>query len=663
MRRISARTLLTLTTAELWDILYCDFIIVFDDQIEVVSTWKEAVYSSYFWEFHRLYPKTPLLSRHHVSSVLEKGYMTSKTHIRLLSIVYFDLIEAYHLYNPAERDSITRMVYQITNRLYNDLTIKGEAHVISIDILDFLNITQHPYVKETLDREETTQEYIEECYTRLRHILDTDTSLNTNPIVMSNRAGIVTTHQLLQCVGPRGRVTEVDSFILPQAVSRGFVKGMRSVYNMVAESRTAARALTLADSDLKEAEYFARRLQLLVMAVERLHYEDCGSTEYVTWRVKPPVVENGITVYPGDLHFLEGKYYCNENEDGLLILKRSDAHLNNKYIKFRSPLMCQHPDKAGVCAVCFGQLADNVMPNVNLGHPCSGTVTQKTTQSTLSAKHIQASSQGEQIQLGPDGRRFFTIDTKKMCFYLRKDIKQSYLKLVISQKDAFGLMDIDVFRLIGDLNPTRISKIDYVSIITNPDDPLIPICMSQKGRCPVLSVEFLHYAKIRRWEIDENNNFVFNLDNWDRSKPIAQLTEMEYSFAKNSREIASVIESRMAEMTDRLKQESPVRTLTELFDLVNAKLTVNIALLEIIVYASMIKDGGMDDFGFARGSSFASMGVFEKTIRGRSLSANYGYELQHKVMLDPKSFYKNNRPDSVFDVLFDPINVLRHVKK
>jgi hypothetical protein len=663
MKKVKARTLLNYSTAELWDILYCDFILLFDDGVEITTTWQQALYSSYAWEFHRLWPLTPLLSRHHVKSIIKNGSLMASTHIKLLSVIYFDLVEAYNLFDPIDRDDMTRMVYQITNEIYNDLIIKTEEHVLSIDILDFIEVTQHPLVKETLDKQETTQEYVEDCYEKLKALLNDKHLLSHNPLVKSVRAGIVTTHQLLQCVGPRGRVTEVDSLILTQAVSRGFVKGMRTIYNLVAESRTAAKALYLSDADLKDAEYFARRLQLLTMVVERLHYEDCGSTNYITWRVKPPIVENGVVIYPGDLTFLEGKYYITAESNKLRVISKSDTHLFNHHVKLRSVLTCIHPDKAGVCAVCFGQLADNVMPGTNIGHNCSATMTEQTTQSTLGAKHIQASSQSESIILGAEGRKWFVADKKGTNLYVKKDLKNTYLKLVVSQTDAFGLMDIDVIKDINDLNPSRITKLDYISIKTSPEEALLPICVSQKGRFPVLSAEFLKYVKDNRWEVDINNNFVFDITKWDRTKPIINLTEMEYSFARNSREIAAIIESRMKDIGDRLKQESPVYTLIELFDLVNTKLYVNIALLEVIIYASMIRNGADEDYALARGSDSASMGVADKTMGGRSLSASYGFELQQKIMFNPMSFFKLNRPDEVFDVLIDPKGVMEYLEK
>lgn len=71
MKRIRARELLNYSTSELWDIICQPCVLVFDDGVEVESTDREILYSSYFWDFHRKYPNTPLKHYHHVAYVLK----------------------------------------------------------------------------------------------------------------------------------------------------------------------------------------------------------------------------------------------------------------------------------------------------------------------------------------------------------------------------------------------------------------------------------------------------------------------------------------------------------------------------------------------------------------------------------------------------------------
>jgi hypothetical protein len=667
LKRLSARHLLSLSVEQLWNCLIGDFRILFDDGSEITTNYRETLYSAYAWDLLRAYPETPILSHHHVHHIALKSKFTSRTHIDLLGYIYWDIADHYKLYTPESRDHLTKLVYEATNHMFNDLQQRCESFVASIDIMDFISITKHPKVKDVLDNPRHTREYIESTHELMMEFVNKDPDIENNSLARASRYGTVNANQVLQCVGPRGYLTEVDSVILPVPVVRSFTKGMRSIYNLAAESRSAAKSLYFSDTQLKDAEYFARKLQLLTMTVERLHHVDCGSTDYVNWRVKPPVVEEGETIYPGDLKFLVGKYYLDPETNELKVITKNDKHLYNKSIKMRSVLTCQHPDVAGVCAVCFGRMADNVMPGANIGHLCAATMTQQTTQSVLSIKHLDMSALAEPIALNEISRKYFNVTKDGVGFILKPELKKEQVKLIVAQDEAFGLTDLDIIVKVEDLNPTRVTKLEAI-ILELPKRGLNEtIIVSQKCRSPSLSMDFLKYLKVHGWtSINKNqkngNCFLFDLSGWDFNKPILRMPEMEYSFSQNSAQIAEIIESKIKDISDRMKPESPMHTLTELFDLVNSKLNVNIALLEIIVYGSMIRNGADNDHSLARFSDYASMGTAKITMRSRSLSAGYAYENQADIIMNPMSFFKLNRPDSVFDVFIEPKDVVDYWK-
>ena len=673
MKRINARTLLGFNTAELWDILCCPFILVFDDGVEIQSTEKEALYSSYFWDFHRRYPQTPLLSRHHVQFVLQGKALTSKTHIELLGQIYWDVVDTYNLKTPYERDSLTKMVYEITNYLYVDLSHRIESSVVSIDILDFIAVTRHPDIKPVLDNlsygapgsnTDYGRSTVEAAYKKLLDVLNNSPDMENNALARATRAKMVNANQVLQCVGPRGFLTDVDGMVMPVPVLGSYTSGMNTLYNAMVESRSAAKALYFSESPLQDSEYFARRLQLMCMVVERLHVGDCGSQNYMHWQVKPPVESKGKVVYPGDLKFMVGKYYLDTATNQLKVISLKDTHLYGTTILLRYVFGCQHHDKHGVCSVCFGRLSDNITPEANLGHVCAATMTRQTSQSVLSTKHLDASSSSEPIALSEAGRKFFTVGKNGSTFLLRKEVVDDKMQMIVSQEEASALTDIHIVNNIEDINPTRISQIDYVTFKFDFEggQHMLPVCVSQHGRYAMFTHDFLKYLKVNKWQSDPRGNFVFDFAGWDFTKPIMALPEMEYSFSLHSHQIAEIIESRMKEIGDRMKPESPISTLSELFDLVNSKLNVNLALLEVILYATMIYNGEEDNFGLARNSPNASLGVADLTLRNRSLSAAYSYERQLLLITDPRSFYALGRPDSVFDVFISPKEVVEAYK-
>lgn len=655
MRRIQARTFLNYTTDQLWDMLHGWFVIVFDDGQEQQVHYKTVLYSSHFWDFHRMFPKTPLLPRHHVNEVLKGGALTSKTHIELVGKVFWDVVDVYELKSAEQRDPLVEMIYQITNRVYNDLSCRCESYVTSIDILDFVNLVEHPEFKPALEAVDGSRATLERAYDTALKVLNHNPEVANNAVVRGFRAKMVNPNQVLQCVAPRGFVTEVDGHIIPQPVTRSFTNGMRSLHNIVAESRPAAKSLYYAEAPLEQAEYFARRLQLLCMTVEKLYYGDCGSTDYLTWRVKGPSFDGkGRMTYPGDLKFMVGKHYLNEQTGQLETITKDSGDLVGKSILMRSPLRCKHPDKHGVCSVCFGKLSDNVSPYANIGHLCAASMTQQTGQNILSAKHIETSSTSEVIVLDNVSAKFFEVSPAGNSYLFNKHLCGTGAKCVVSRDEAFGLTDIHLVNNIMDINPARVSEIGTVGIVTHTGAAPTPVVLERNGRPALLTYDFLAYLKTHHWELDASGNYQFDLSNWDFTKPVFRLPDIEYNFSQHSKEIARIIESRMNDIAERVKQDSPASTLVELFDLVNAKLNVNLALLEIIIYASMVRNLEEEDMGLGRGHPTASLGISNMVINGRSLSNAMAYEDQTTLILDPKSFFKGNRPDSVFDAFMAP---------
>jgi hypothetical protein len=216
MRRISARTLLGMSTDDLWLSLFGDFILVFDDG-EVQTNHRETCYSSYCWDLLREFPATPVLIKHHVSQVLNGQLLGSNTNLELLASVVFDVFDAYESDETVTLDRLAKRVYEIDNLMYNELTYRLEEYVVSLDITDFVDMLDHPGIiaaKKPLyavPLEKVTDKMIGEAYDKMGIVIRTDPSLRNNPLAKAARAGTVKFDQLLQCVGVRGKVTDIDS--------------------------------------------------------------------------------------------------------------------------------------------------------------------------------------------------------------------------------------------------------------------------------------------------------------------------------------------------------------------------------------------------------------------------------------------------------------------
>ncbi len=627
--------------------------LIYEDDVAIPTSIRRVVYMYYIFEIFRHYPMAPILSKHSLEVVLGGKPLTSNTHIKILEIIYKDVVTIYQLEKPKEREHLWKLLLDTTNIVYNEITQLAEAYVASIDILDFVNIVTYPPVMEAVSQVTGSQQSIADCYEIIANILRSDPNLDHNAIAEVVRADMVSIGQVLQCVSPRGRMTEVDGTILPIPVMSNYTEGLGSLYEYAAESRSAAKSLYFSDAKLQDAEYFARRLQLLCMVVDKIDYIDCGSTKTIDWHVMPPSYdEHGRKTYLGDLAFMEGKYYIEDHQ--LKLITHDDPALYNKTLKLRTVLYCNHPDPHQVCEICFGRLSKNVSAYSNLGHLCAATMTRQSTQSVLSIKHLDRSAAGTTISLNEVSSQYFKTDDEGMLYYMNLDMQSKQPKLVLNRDSAIGLVDILHMDTLDTLNPVRISSIECLEIITRDKDveTAMVIYVSQGNKKVMMTIDFLKYLKTHHWDMDSRNNFIFDLKHWDFNKPLFKLPEMEYSFSDHSDMIAKVIESNMKSIADREQPYSPVSTLQELFSLVNTKIRVNIAALEVIIYSAMVKAPG--EFALGRNVEEPVMGIADQIIKNRSLGAAYSYQDTAREMINPQSFFKLDRPDSVFDVFMMP---------
>ena len=660
----NSRDLLYVESEEILNNYPIDLEVQFDDGVIVPTKRRHIVYSKFFWEFHKRYPGTPLLSQHLVTTFKKDKALEFNTHIDLLTIITKDVCIHNNLYLPEDKDYVMTIIYDITNKIYNFCSQYAEEDVISIDIMDFIQIQNHPEVKKVTDNIEPTYESITKAYKEVNRITNTDLSFKENGVIKAIRSKSLNANQMNQCIVVRGFSTEVTGKILSTPIMTCYSKGMRKLYDFAAESRSAAKAYFFAEAPLQDSEYFARRLQLLCMTVERIAYVDCGSKKYINWYLKGPAFdERGNQVYPGDLKFMIGKNYLDESSNQIVSIKGDETHLYGKTIKLRSVIHCQHSNPHEVCHVCFGELHHNVSPYANLGHLCCATMTQQTSQSVLSTKHLDANSANISIVLSEENRRFFNLSDKKDEYVLKPNLAGKDIELIIPRDSASGIIDLLELDDLKNISISRVSQIEMVDIsyYSNGMKMHTPLVVSQGKRMAMFTMEFLSYIKENRWTTDERNNYVFNLKDFPKGLPIMKLPNMEYSFSDHSHQVETLIESTAEELSKRTKPEAPVVVLQELFSLVNSKLNVNIAALEVIIYANMTPSA--NQYGMARNYPNAGLNVSDKVIESRSLGPAYTYEKHATVMLSPRSFFKEDRPSSVLDVFMAPKEVVEERRR
>jgi len=660
---IKARDLLPLTPTIILETYPKTIDLIYDDGITVTSSTRKAVYSWYFWEFHRRYPFLPLTHSHHADSIMNGQLLSSNTHIDLISRISKQLIMDHNLTSYQQKEEILGVIYYVTNQLHNELMKFAGRYVATLDILDILELAQAEQIVELRNKTEPTANSIADFYSNSHKVIFNDPKFQRNNLVQFIRMKILNINQVNQCVLARGFPIEVTGTIMSTPIMSNYTTGMYKLYDYVAESRAAAKHLYSAEAPLQDTEYFARRLQLSGMVVQSISPGDCGSTKYIEWLVKPPsYTETGRQIYAGDLKFMKGKMYLDETTNSLKEIIGKESHLYGKIISIRSSLHCQENNPHKVCSVCFGMLHHNVSRFANLGHLCAATLTQQLTQTILSTKHIIGSAVGTEILMKEDAQRYLTFMFNTMSFHLKPFNKTSQYKMIVNRNTAIGLTDLKLLRTIDQINPRRISALSQIVIqetLSNGAIVEIPIQIEQNKRYGYFSYEFLHFLKDKGWSTNEYDHFVFDLTGWNAKFPVIRVPDMEYSYADHADHIASIIESNTKNLHKRAQADAPVLILQELFDQVNTKIDVNLSLLEVLIYAVMTP--GVEDYGMARHHPNAGLHVARFVITNRSLGAAYAYEDQFKTISNPRNFFQENRPSSPIDVFLTPKEVVENL--
>jgi hypothetical protein len=699
MKRIPARCLLDFKAVDVWNVLAGEFILVMDDGEEFVTNHVETCYSSYAWDFHRKYRNTPLLGEHHIRGILKfdpktklPGRLSIKSDLDLIGNCMLAAYDAYRdTPNPIDRVVLWKMAYDIDNFQYCDFIKRAGRFVGTIDILHFHEAMDDPDIYEANRAVQRGEIHVREVYKVIDDVFKKTTRLAHNPLVREYRSKLLKETQVHQNIGPRGNPTDMNSRIFGHTIRRGYVEGIRSIADSAIETRSAARASYYAAESLRMSEYFSRKLQFVSQNVRNIHQNcDCGSTRYLAWTLRDAKRdESGEKVKDSDLELLNGKYYLDESTGKLKILTPLDYHLLGQTVQLRTTLHCAHPDPAGVCSTCFGELAFNVPPEANIGQWCATTMAEQATQALLSAKHLERSSALERIEIDKRYERYIAGGTDNSSYVLSKDIEDHDVSLIFLRNQVESLHDIKnvedvrhhpenhysemtVLNIrIADWVPTDMfaSSVNSKQKVSAADfDAVVPVGV-QGSREASLSYEMLEYIRDHGYKTLPSTSkgpsgkqrgedrYEVDLTHWNWDDPVLVMPAKHFNNSDHVDAVARMLESRVAEMKARARTESADTMIKELFDFVNRKLNVNLSCLEVILYATTIISAETNDYSLPKPWTTSQPSVLSMTMKGRSLSVLFAFEKQYEALSDPASFIHTNRFDHLFDGIYTPTQV------
>ncbi|MBE0438178.1 MAG: hypothetical protein IBX57_00230 [Gammaproteobacteria bacterium] len=652
MSVVNARDIYNLTKDKVWRLPEGKMSLKFDDGVVIETTNRATVFSWYLGVYHRMYPKTPLLARHHLGD----RQIGKNTHLDILGDALFDAVDAYN--GSLNMEELSLKAYQLTNEIYNDFTTRLKAYVSTITILDFLDALEHPEIKKANSEVKPTQLSIDQTYQAIGGVLKRDGELVGNTVSRMAKSGLVSMGQILQCVGPRGYLTDIDSNIFRKPVLTGYAQGVNLLYDSMIESRSASKALMFAKDPVAESEYFNRQMQLMASIVTRVHEGDCGSNEYILFKVRS-----------SDLQKITGKYYLDETDKKLKEVRAGDRHLVGQLLKFRSPLKCKHSDSYGVCSTCYGALHKSLPLQTNVGHISATVLCEKISQNVLSTKHLDGSSKVDDFEISDYDSRYIrsesnVIDPKDggeggTVIKLSERLKGAKIKMTLVESQARNLSDIE-YHKVEALAPSQITSLTEVAFTLENKEGFtetVTIPVSMGSRFSWLTFDALKYVKEKGWHLSSKGNYVIDLTDWDNDLPLFQLPLKHTDMVQYMKTIKRfVIHAGKPYRGPDSKTIKPVvdRKLIDFYNLISSKLSVNLVSLEIIMLSAMIRSEADRDFRLPRPVTSGELGSYDENMGFRSMGVSMAYQAQSRRLTDTRSFTIRTRPDSLFDNLLLP---------
>lgn len=637
--------------------------IIYDDGTSYPSYRNETRYSALFWPIFKAYPNSQITYNHHIASILKEDVLDAGTHNKLCTNILRSIVRDEGLVLPEQKEPLLKLIYKTISTAQSMLTTMTEEDVISLDILDFVTLANHPKILALKYEAQADPDKIKYAYETIHKEILSNPDFDNNGLAKAVRSKMVRINQVLKCVAFCGFPSEVEGTIFKKPIWTNYTTGNCGFYELISDSRAAAKSHLYSESALKDSEYNARKFQLYAMVLESIVYDDCGSDDLLPWLVKGKTVDSsGTQLYGGDLPLLVGKYYKVEKTDQYKIIEGNEQDLIGKTIWMRTTLTCKHPNGHAVCHVCAGKLSDNISRFDNLGHFGTVSITRLLSQTILSFKHVNTSSVMTQITMDDYARKFLNSGTRGEGFFLNKTKKGVKLYLSVARDDAPGLLDLNAIENIGQLSLPRISKISNIKLCFVDSDGcieeiLLPTKVKQAES--MLSRELLSYLAIKGWSVDIDNNFKFDMADWDYEQPILVMQNKEESVVDLVDQVEQMVQSNQQLHKKRLVIENaPMVLLQELFDLVNSKFQVNIFCFEVVVYGLMTKS--KESFALARNAANPVLGISRSLMIHRSLGPAMDFQAHEEALFNPAYFFAGERPDSVMDVFLAPKDVIEN---
>lgn len=643
--RMTMREVLAIPRKDIWNLPMGHYDIVADNGEVIHTRSRPTVFSRYCWGIFERYPHVPLCVSHHAGDLP----MSRDLSLRILSRVIMSCRESTPGANQDFMAELWKIAYEDTNSIFNDMSYNLEEYVTSICAIDFAQLIYYPPIKDLhqklLDAEFVSEEDISRTLHAMAKIVRTDRAIRYYPLIRAVQCEVIRLPQVLQIIGPLGHRGDVDGKIYNPAILNGYGHGIVNLRDAMIESRESSRNLFYQKKPMRDSEWGNRIVQIMAAVYRNVHEGDCGSTDYLTLTIQTH----------NHLRDSAGAFRYDEPTRSLIPILVSDYHLIGKTINVRSIGKCKHPDRYGFCSVCVGELSYSIPTGTMIGHTSCTVLLGKVGQLILSQKHFSAAGVAMRLQLPVHSLKYLVPNEDGMEVRLMPALKGRSFKLLFSDKEVSDLLDANYVTDINKLRAERLSSLSSVVIETMEKGVIhtTELSLGNSTNKPSFSLDFIRYLRDNGWDINDLNQYVVDMGNWNFDDPVFVMPLAQFSAPMYMAQIQAFIKGgdkqQGANADNVLRHEDFGSALMALSDIVGLKLSVNILHLQVILQAIKTENPAANDYRPPADKRGGVPRKFNDLMFNRSLSAALSFQGHGKVPFMRDSFLDTPRPPHPFD--------------
>jgi len=209
--------------------------------------------------------------------------------------------------------------------------------------------------------------------------------------------------------------------------------------------------------------------------------------------------------------------------------------------------------------------------------------------------------------------------------------------------------------------PTSASEMTKLGLVKDVDGQDVGdvLTVSLYNRKASLSLDMLKHIKQVRWELDNRDNIVIDLEGFDFNLPFLTLPYKHVNMYEVMKRIQSFLHSGSDTEGSKLSSdkvgftsktylknyENVVEGVVALASLVNEKIDLPMPHCEVLAYAMTIKSAQRKDYNLPKPGYTGQFEKYNKLMQSRDLAGTMAFEKQHEPFANPASFLNTQRND------------------